>query len=472
MSLPTNDYNLLASSPQQIFNTPIRNSINNTNNTNKIKTLPVEFYGRFKSSLAETINNNISNTPIGIVSNLSNLQNQLGVMREVSTFKSGSFNNVYKYNRIGITIRISKNPTDFSAEIDNGTCKVFIDHPERDIYEAEFRDGIQEIIKTKDNWLHANRLGICPEIYFSGYIIKPHPKNILNNYLYSVTVSKNYDYDLEQYYKEGPGRLLIKDKVNHPDLEYKNTLIAKQLINHLSLMAKEMKVICFDIKPLNAVINDSLDGTIDVRLIDWDADWCNSYSNILKKNKSDTGQTDNILTIINLYFANLFYHHIGCNIFYNEFIYGGLHGGYLVQKGIIDPTTGTLIYNERRGKRKRGGNIEALQHLWCNLTDPSGEKNYFHFMALAYLRDFHNCGSSKVVPSMNCEQTFDYVLKIATTPEKYNIPLIDHFNRTIPIPRFGGYKSKNKSRRVRKIKNKTKRKINKNSKKNRKTRCK
>lgn len=72
MSLSTNDYNLLASSPPQIFNTPIRNITNNMNNMSQIKTLPVEFYGRFRSSLEETINNNISNTPIGIISNLSN----------------------------------------------------------------------------------------------------------------------------------------------------------------------------------------------------------------------------------------------------------------------------------------------------------------------------------------------------------------------------------------------------------------
>jgi len=71
----------------------------------------------------------------------------------------------------------------------------------------------------------------------------------------------------------------------------------------------------------------------------------------------------------------------------------------------------------------------------------------------------YNCGSTSIRQDMHCDETFKYILK--NSVKIYNKPLIDFWRSENSA---GGYKSKNKSRRVRKMKKKTKRKRNRKTK--------
>ena len=67
------------------------------------------------------------------------------------------------------------------------------------------------------------------------------------------------------------------------DKSFNVKIIKKQIKNKLAIMNDQMNVTCFDIKPLNTVINYEIDQksnviNIDVRLIDWDADFCIKFN--------------------------------------------------------------------------------------------------------------------------------------------------------------------------------------------------
>ena len=54
----------------------------------------------------------------------------------------------------------------------------------------------------------------------------------------------------------------------------KDEEVFRQLSELLTSMVTDFELICFDIKPANSVIKLQSDGTIKVKLIDWDGDWC------------------------------------------------------------------------------------------------------------------------------------------------------------------------------------------------------
>jgi len=116
-----------------------------------------------------------------------------------------------------------------------------------------------------------------------------------------------------------------------------------------------------------------------------------------------------------------------------------------------------LMINDK--DKQYSGLIPSLIELWCELKDPDGKYNRFHELAKHYLVDLYNCGSTSIGQDMYCNETFKYILK--NSVKIYNKPLIDFWIRENSA---GGYKSKNKSRRVRKMKKKTKRKRNRKTK--------
>lgn len=398
---------------------------------------PIEPIGiTFESRLSKLLPHK-AHIPIGVVKSYDDLKRQLGKSNVTGTGGAGSFNRIEKFP--DITIRSSIKPSKYAVQYDrDGKYTVVFKFPSnfryllpdiRDELLEDSHDQIEVDTQTNKNWILADLLSICPKIYFYGYFIK-------NGYLHSVIVSKSYQYDLSEYYKKGPG----KDTIQPGIISQSNTEIANQLITCLTKMATQMKLICFDIKPLNAVVN--IDGdNVDVKLIDWDGDWCQDYSNMLKRKSSDTDQTNKIVSLIVLTMANLFISHIGCNIFYPIFVGQNGNKGYLEENQIV-----TLDEN---GNANWDVNFDALEALYCTLKDPDGKRNSFKRMANHYMFGKKNTAS--------CREIFDKLVKRAHTPYPRHIYQSQQKKRS----RSSTKSSSKSSKRSKKGGNKTK-KVSKN----------
>ena len=229
-----------------------------------ITTLPINVP---ENKLLKELFDNSEYKNFGVVRSYNDLKSMFGLNSVKGSTREGSSNRVERFVSKGITIRLSKHPSIYEISKTN----MITAHADD--------DDIEEDIQTKNNWLQADKLEVCPKIYFYGYVIGDKDNDVE---LYHVMVGALYQSDLNEYYNEGPGRNL-KHYGDDAYFDPKNTIIAKQLIDKLTIMATKMQLICFDIKPLNAVINDRGGNDVDVRLIDWDGDWCVDYSKILKQ---------------------------------------------------------------------------------------------------------------------------------------------------------------------------------------------
>ena len=177
-----------------------------------------------------------------------------------------------------LVFRRTSDPVMFNYEI-----------PKVDTIKEKYRRG--EIREDRDakrsrvNWLESARLNIAPKIYFYGYIRKPSQ----NSGLYLAVVSEGFDTDLRGFYKDvfTPARQGIPKNALTPT----DIAIQRQITHQLNTTAKEMNVVCFDIKPMNTVISYKPDGCHReaslanpiVRLIDWDGDYCIKYRDHMNK---------------------------------------------------------------------------------------------------------------------------------------------------------------------------------------------
>jgi hypothetical protein len=213
---------------------------------------------------------------------------------------------------------------------------------------------LDELNKSKKNWLTASRLNLSPEVYFYGYI-----KIRLDSQTYGlhpVIISKAYDMDLSTYYLRGPG----KQNMSKQQLQDNDESIASQLIYLLQELHTKMGLICYDIKPANAVID--IDSN-EVRLIDWDADWCKEYT-FLNVQSSDR-QDKNSGIISHILMANHFFR-MGRNIFCNYF-QNNLHNIY--------------------GRNVIFEHYEALEELFCrSLLGKEDTMSIYQFMSNHYFR--------------------------------------------------------------------------------------
>ncbi len=340
----------------------------------------------------------------GVIESYENLKAQLEISNiKPSSGGQGTFNKVENFvkTKLGnITLRVGKDPTNylinklpsdsdsiFATILRGSTNNEYIisqNIDARDEYgyvleRSELEDELNENIATKNNWLIANQKNLCPKIYFYGFVKK-------SNQLYSLMVSESYQADMLKYYTKGNGRKLIyysKDAKNFDS----NSAIASQLSELLSGVSA-MQLICFDIKPPNAVINENEDGTHNVKLIDWDADWCQNYNNVLRTRDTSVALNQQINIINNLVMASLFYEQVGYNIYY-DYIQKNYFNGY--------------VFNEN-GTVENSPQYEALKHLYCKMNSPEGGKNQFYFMGKHYLHSEEECG-----------ELFDKIVKIAST---------------------------------------------------------
>ena len=107
--------------------------------------------------------------------------------------------------------------------------------------------AIQYIINTIKIWNKANEAELTPPVYFNGYIEKNNKSGKI--YLHYAIVTKKYDHDLHKYYKM---KNVSKENSTEDEEDFE---VANTLIHLFSKMYEEVKVICFDIKPKNTVIN-------------------------------------------------------------------------------------------------------------------------------------------------------------------------------------------------------------------------
>ena len=265
-----------------------------------------------------------------------------GTNNEVNTYTSQSG------NKKKISIRIAYEPLFYMD--DNGL--ITLDVPQDTTQEI----FITEMNQSDSNWINSSKAELSPEIYFHGYI-----RNEYSSELYLAIISEGYDTDLYDYYNNSEYQGYWDKQGDH--LTGNDIDIANQLIDLLYKSHNMLKIICFDIKPGNCVINID---TNEVKLIDWDADWCNNYNHMLSS-KGDISQTQNISILSQIIMANHFYigQQSGCgwNIF-SDYFSNNLYGKY----GEIGDQL-----EERR---------PALEYLFCNLKGSSYilmAKHYFRF---------------------------------------------------------------------------------------------
>jgi hypothetical protein len=170
---------------------------------------------------------------------------------------SGSSNSVTfgKANNMNVAIRSSIDPIALKTYSD-----VYGNKNELELSKHEYL-----LKRTRNAWKFANDNGLCPKILFFGYYYV-HIEQIKQYQIYSCIISEQYDGSMFDYNQ-------IKSKCN---TERICDQLTQQIIDLLNKMTNG-GYICYDIKPENTVYKITEEDTkigSDVRLIDWDGDFC------------------------------------------------------------------------------------------------------------------------------------------------------------------------------------------------------
>jgi len=395
---------------------------------------------------------------------------------DTSSSERGSYNNVTKYSVTSndktitkdIVVRQSVDSLIPSSYIEEDLIHKFIEQDNEDndatdtnkrkfsseIIDFEYiRRYIEDLILTnpdtyslidKDyyNWKNASDNGISPKLFFYGFLIKKHYSSSHDSSSYSihtVIISEAYDMSLFDFYKNNqklgePQRIGYQNRIQNTKLQETDINIANQLIDLLTRLHTESKLICFDIKPANFVIKINKTG-VDVKMIDLDTDWCHDYSPLLIQNGA---QRELIKDLSIMILANHFYYYLKWNIF---------------QKYIKE--------NKTKFEEKRA----ALYTLFCEVNSiaPELSKEY-QFINRHYLYNgiLERTDSSGLLirPPADCETLFDDMF---TDMHKLKPPEPRISPRTVPGFPIAGGKSKKKKR----ISKKNKKKRRKTKRKNR-----
>lgn len=119
---------------------------------------------------------------------------------------------------------------------------------------------------------------------------------------YLSTIYEAYDSDLIEYYMKNKVRDTAKDNI-----------IAKQIEYIITNMNKN-GIVCFDINPRNIVIKETEEDGIDVKIIDWDLDYCKHIQVY-----EDLVRSQNITAFNMVFIANHFVKYLDKNIFTEYF---------------------------------------------------------------------------------------------------------------------------------------------------------
>jgi len=225
----------------------------------------------------------------------------------------------------------------------------------------------QEEKKNEANWVEAHLLGLSPLLYFYGYVV-PAPGS---NELYLCAISEAMG-DLDDFYTRGAGAAgndIIDNNVR------------QQLTSLFDEMTKKMHMICFDIKPQNAVINYISPTNLTVKLIDWDADFCEKFAH-LKKGRGGVADLASFTSVImQVIMAMFFYFYYNNNIFADFFSTPG--------------TKANLILT--------GGAKASLEELFC--------KNNTRFQQMA--KWYFGHAGLKIPKEFSCEDLWNEMYKRA-----------------------------------------------------------
>ena len=285
-----------------------------------------------------------------------------GSNNTVNTFKLKQHLNPDKNFPKKLSVRLAHYET-FYYDEDDDKMKLYNSDGE------DIEHTITELEQSEFNWKESSRYEISPKIYFYDYVIVNNSKG-----LYLAIISEGYDTNLQEYYNNENnqdnnennqgffnkyGGILTRNDMN----------IANQLNALINTMHNKLKIICFDIKPANCVINID---TNEVKLIDWDGDWCKNYERILS-GRGDTSQNENISILSKIFMANQFYNDLdsGCswNIF-SDYFSKNLYGEYDM--------------GDQLAERKA-----ALKFLFCNLEDSEYMRMARHYFGF---HDSVECG--------------------------------------------------------------------------------
>ena len=236
--------------------------------------------------------------------------------REGSSNVVSVFSAIYGGKEIKYAFRKGKDPS-FIVDGDSyQTARVTVIPEYKASYMETSREKfLQETQDSERNWRLADQKGLSPELYFYGYIRQ-------GNNLVLCTISEAFNMDLAGFIRDhGFGNEEMQQN------------IATQLIALFTEMAKDMSMICFDIKPQNTVIRFDQDAqgrpilneNFVIKLIDWDADWCRDYKFLRGRGLATAASQKAAATIMIMVMANFFYYYYDHNIlsdymkaFYNE----------------------------------------------------------------------------------------------------------------------------------------------------------
>lgn len=154
---------------------------------------------------------------------------------------------------------------------------------------------------TISNINKSSELQISPKVKFNGYIEDEKDGRTL---LYHAVKMEKYDIDLYEYIKK------------NSTYEETQKIIVEKLVDLFQKMHNDMNIVCYDLKLENIVIKLKDSNIEDIRLIDWDGNYCNNHNideNIDKKL---------LLFMSVLIIANNFIHRTenGTNIFYDYYL--------------------------------------------------------------------------------------------------------------------------------------------------------
>ena len=174
----------------------------------------------------------------------------------------------------------------------------------REPNEEDEKDMINKFLEeqklTISNINKASELKISPEVKFNGYIEEKKDGRIL---LYHAVKMEKYDINFLEYINKNNKIQQINNQ-------------AKGLVDLFQKMHNKMNIVCYDLKLENIVLKLEDSEIKDIRLIDWDGNYCNNFhidENIDKKL---------LLFMSVLIIANYFIHHteIKTNIFYDYYL--------------------------------------------------------------------------------------------------------------------------------------------------------
>jgi hypothetical protein len=304
-----------------------------------------------------------------------------GSNNTVNTFKLKQHLNPDKNFPKKLSVRLAHYET-FYYDEDDDKMKLYNSDGE------DIEDTIKELEQSEFNWKKSSEYGISPKIYFYDYVIVNNSKG-----LYLAIISEGYDTNLQEYYnnENNENNQGFFNKYGG-ELTNNDINIANQLNALFNTMHNKLKIICFDIKPANCVINLH---TNEVKLIDWDGDWCKNYERILS-GRGDTSQNPNISILSKIIMANQFYNDLGSgcswNIFSDYFL-NNLYGEY----GMGDQLA------EREA---------ALEYLFCKLKDSEYMRMARHYFGFD--------------DSVKCEYIFKKLFKRC---RKLKPPIPHHYGR-------------------------------------------